>query len=75
MGMVAFVGALKYVTFGALFCIYVCALVVCGIKVTMWRCPSCGKPFCRKSQFERSPIYTQECVHCGTKRPKLGFYD
>ena len=42
-------------------------MVILGERVMHWRCPRCGKSFCR-SWFGWSP-FVRKCRHCGLPLP------
>ena len=55
--------------------LWLLSLVFVAFRTAEWPCPVCGKPFCRKTVLTRVELYAQRCVHCGLKRPNLGFFD
>ena len=71
----ALVGALKSPAFIWAFALWLVSLVLLLVRISYWPCPACGKAFCRKNDFDRAWIYEKQCVHCGLKRPRLGFFD
>ena len=42
--------------------------------IAEWPCPSCGKPYFMRTQYERVWLCATRCIHCKYRRPRLGFF-
>ena len=75
VGVAAALGAYKITFLDWVFALWLVSLILTMFRISYWPCPRCGKPFCKKSEWDRSWIYVGQCVHCGLRRPALGFLD
>jgi hypothetical protein len=44
--------------------VWMVLFAIAGTRLSGWRCPRCGKPFSRKSWYDKG-LLARKCVHCG----------